>query len=226
VPNVVTPVRDPSQKAMALRRELANSLTHGIGILFGVASIPVLSAVAARVDNVPGIVGATIYAFCLLMVFTFSTLYHGMQHPVVKRVLKIFDHISIFFLIAGTYTPFLLTFMLDAFGIAMLSILWSLVLIGMVFKIFFTGRFKVVSTAIYVIMGWMLLFGGKRFFEVLPVPVMVMLIIGGGLYTLGTIFYLAKRLPYHHAIWHLFVLSAAVCHYVAVLLAVTAPILK
>jgi len=218
---MIAPRRTPVVKAADLRRELANSLTHGIGILFGVASIPVLSAVAARVDNVPGIVGATIYAFCLLMVFTFSTLYHGMQHPVAKRVLKIFDHIAIFFLIAGTYTPFLLTFMLDPFGITMLSVLWSLVLIGMFFKIFFTGRFKVVSTLIYVIMGWMLLFGGKRFFEVLPTPVMVMLIVGGGLYTLGTIFYLAKRIPYHHAIWHLFVLAAAICHYVAVLLAVT-----
>jgi len=209
------------EKAARLRHELANSLTHGIGILFGVSSIPVLSAVAARIDNVPGIVGATIYAFCLLMVFTFSTLYHGVQNPVAKYVLKIFDHISIFFLIAGTYTPFLLTFMLDPFGITLLVVLWSLVLIGMVFKIFFTGRFKLVSTLIYVFMGWMLLFGGKRFFEVLPTSVLVMLLIGGVLYTLGTVFYMAKRLPYHHAVWHLFVLAAAVCHYVAVLLAVT-----
>ncbi len=221
---MISPLSENMQnlhKAAELRRELANALTHGIGMLFGIASIPVLSAVAARVDNIAGIVGATIYAFTLMMVFTFSTLYHGMQHPVAKRVLKIFDHISIFFLIAGTYTPFLLTFMLDAFGITLLSVLWSLVLIGMVFKIFFTGRFKAVSTVIYLIMGWMLLVGGKRFFEVLPTPVMVMLIVGGGLYTLGTIFYMAKRIPYHHAIWHLFVLAAAVCHYVAVLLAVT-----
>lgn len=206
-----------------LRLELANALTHGIGILFGVSSIPVLSAVAARVDNIPGIVGATIYAFGFLMVFTFSTLYHGMQHPVAKRVLKVFDHIAIYFLIAGTYTPFLLTFMLDGFGITLLSVLWSLALIGLVFKIFFTGRFKGFSTLIYLAMGWILLVGGKRFFDVLPTSVMVLLIVGGGLYTVGTLFYMAKRIPYHHAIWHLFVLAAAICHYVAVLLAVTAP---
>ena len=221
MPSLVSPLRSPGTKAAALRKELANSLTHGIGVLFGVASIPVLTAVAARVDNVPGIVGATIYAFSFLMVFTFSTLYHGMQHPVAKRVLKIFDHISIFFLIAGTYTPFLLVFMRDAFGIALLSVLWSLVLVGMVFKIFFTGRFKIVSTIIYIAMGWMLLIGGKRFFEVLPLSVLVMIIVGGGLYTLGTAFYMGKRIPHHHAIWHLFVLAGAICHYVAVLLTVT-----
>jgi len=203
-----------------LRREMANALTHGIGILFGIASIPVLSAIGADTGNVPGIVGATIYAFSFLMLFTFSTLYHSTQNRDAKRILRTFDHISIYFLIAGTYTPFLLVYMLDAFGITLLSIQWALVLLGVIFKAFFTGRFKVASTMIYVAMGWLLLVGGNRFFVVLPTSVLVMLMIGGGLYTLGSIFYLNKKIYHHHAIWHLFVLSAAICHYVAVLLAV------
>lgn len=207
-----------------LKREMANAITHGIGFLFGIASVPVLSAVGANTGNVPGIVGATIYAFSFLMLFTFSTLYHSTQNTDAKKMLRTFDHISIYFLIAGTYTPFLLVYMLDPFGITLLSIQWSLVLIGTIFKVFFTGRFKVVSTIIYIVMGWLLLVGGKRFFSVLPTSVLVLLLVGGGLYTLGCIFYLNKKIYHHHAIWHLFVLSAAICHYVAVLLTVILPV--
>ena len=206
-----------------LRREMANALTHGIGIIYGIASIPVLSAIGAHTGNVAGIVGATIYAFSFIMLFMFSTLYHSTQNENAKKILRTCDHISIFFLIAGTYTPFLLIYMLNPFGITLLSIQWSLVLIGIIFKVFFTGRFKVVSTLIYVAMGWLLLVGGEQFFVVLPTPALVMLMVGGGLYTLGCIFYLNKKIFYHHAIWHLFVLSAAICHYVAVLLAVLNP---
>jgi hemolysin III len=206
-----------------LRREMANALTHGIGILFGVASIPVLSAIGANTGNIPGIVGATIYAFSFLMLFTFSTLYHSTQNQDAKKILRTFDHISIYFLIAGTYTPFLLVYMLDAFGITLLSIQWSLALLGVIFKVFFTGRFKVASTMIYVAMGWLLLVGGKKFFVVLPTPTLVLVIVGGGLYTLGSVFYLNKKIYHHHAIWHLFVLSAAICHYVAVLLTIILP---
>ncbi|MDR1811712.1 MAG: hemolysin III family protein [Candidatus Fibromonas sp.] len=203
-----------------LRREMANALTHGMGILFGIASIPVLSAIGAKTGNIPGVVGATIYAFSFLMLFTSSTLYHSTQNQDAKRILRKLDHISIYFLIAGTYTPFLLMYMLDGFGITLLSIQWSLVLLGIFFKIFFTGRFKIVSTIIYIAMGWLLLVGGKRFFEELPTSSLVLVIVGGGLYTIGSIFYLNRKIYHHHAIWHLFVLSAAICHYVAVLISV------
>jgi hemolysin III len=208
------------ENARELRREMANAITHGMGILFGIASIPLLSAIGAKTGNVPGVVGATIYAFCFLLLFSSSVLYHSTLNADAKRILRAFDHISIYFLIAGSYTPFLLMYMLDAFGITLLSIQWSLVLLGIIFKVFFTGRLKIVSTLIYIAMGWLLLVGGKRFFEELPTPVLVMVMIGGGLYTLGCIFYLNKKIYYHHAIWHLFVLSAAICHYVAVLIAV------
>ncbi|MCL2608547.1 MAG: hemolysin III family protein [Treponema sp.] len=202
------------------REEMANAITHGIGILFCIASLPVVTAIGANTGNIPGIIGATIYAFSFLMLFTFSTLYHSTQHRYAKSVLRICDHISIYILIAGTYTPFLLIYMPDGFGITLLAVQWSLVLLGIIFKIFFTGRLAVVSIVVYIVMGWLLLVGGRRFFTVFPTPVLVMVLVGGGLYTLGCIFYLNKKIKWNHAIWHLFVLGGAVCHYVAVLLSV------
>lgn len=203
-----------------LHLEIANSITHGIGIIFGIAALPVLSALAANNDNTVAIVGAAVFGFCFLLVFSFSTLYHAFQHPRAKNVLHIFDHISIYFLIAGTYTPFLLNYMMNTTGITLLSVLWGLTLIGIFFKLFFIGRFNFLSTLVYVGMGWILLFSGRQFFDAIPFPVLTMIIIGGVLYSIGVIFYLWQKFYYHHVIWHLFVLSAAICHYVAVLLMV------
>ena len=173
-----------------IKQELVNSITHGFGILFGIVCIPILIAMATKSENTPGIVGAAIYGFCFLMVFTFSTLYHGFQHPQTKDVLQILDHISIYFLIAGTYTPFLLIYMNNAFGITLLSVLWGLTALGTVYKIFYTGRWNKLSTFIYLAMGWILVAGGRTFFVALPQPVLIMLLIGGGLYSLGVVFYL------------------------------------
>lgn len=201
-----------------LKLEIANSITHGMGIIFGIAALPVLSALAATKNNNIAVVGAAVYGFCFLLLFSMSTLYHAFQNPRAKKVLHVFDHISIYFLIAGTYTPFLLNYMMNTTGITLLCVLWGLTLIGIVFKIFFTGRFNFVSTIVYIGMGWILLFGGRQFFDAISFDVMLMIAIGGGLYTVGALFYLWEKLYYHHVIWHLFVLSAAVCHYVAVLL--------
>lgn len=204
----------------SLKQEMVHSIIHAFGILFGIISIPILTAIAAKNASVIGIVGASVYGFCFLMLFTFSTLYHSFQQPQVKRVLEVFDHISIYFLIAGTYTPFLLIYLNDSFGITLLCVLWGLTVAGIVFKIFFIGRFEVISLIIYVAMGWTLVVGGKRFFTDLPTDVLVLLIMGGGLYSVGVIFYVWQKYYWHHAVWHSFVLVAAICHYVAVLLAV------
>jgi hemolysin III len=202
------------------RQELVNSIIHAFGILFGIISIPILTALAANNGNVAGIVGASIYGFSFLMVFTFSTLYHGFQQRQVKKVLEIFDHISIYFLIAGTYTPFLLIYLYNSFGITLLTVLWGLTVLGIVFKIFFTGRYEVISVIIYLAMGWIMVVGGRRFFSVLPTDVLTFIFIGGGLYSIGVIFYVWRGFTWSHAVWHFLVLAAAVCHYVAVLLAV------
>jgi hemolysin III len=188
-----------------INKELVNSIVHGFGIIFGIVSIPVLIAFAIKSDNNAGIIGAAIYGFCFLQLFTFSTLYHGFQHAQTKRILKILDHISIYFLIAGTYTPFLLMYMNNSFGITLLSVLWGLTAVG---------------TLIYIAMGCIMVVGGRTFFESIPGNILTMILIGCALYLIGVIFYLWQKYPYNHAVWHFFVLAAAVCHYVAILLSV------
>lgn len=203
-----------------LRQELVNSIVHGFGIIFGIVGVPILIAFGIKSNNTPGVIGAAIYGFSFLQLFTVSTLYHGFQHVHAKRVFQILDHISIYFLIAGTYTPFLLIYMDNTFGITLLAILWSLTALGIFFKIFFTGRWNILSTLAYIAMGGLMIVGGRTFFEAIPQRVLIMILIGGGLYLIGVIFYLWRKYTYNHAIWHFFVLAAAVCHYVAILMAV------
>ncbi len=201
------------------KQEVFHGFIHGFGMLFGVSGLPVLTAIATAHGNTAGIIGSGIYGFCFLLLFTCSTVYHLAQEPAIKRVFEIFDHISIYFLIAGTYTPFLLVYMNNSFGITLLSVLWGLTVVGIVFKARFTGRFEIVSTIIYLLMGWIMVVGGRTFFTHLPYDVLVFICIGGGLYTLGIFFYIRDRRIYSHAVWHTLVLAAAICHYVAVLLA-------
>ncbi|RXJ44326.1 PAQR family membrane homeostasis protein TrhA [Gelidibacter gilvus] len=209
-----------SNPNIKIQQELVNSIIHGFGIIFGIVGVPILIALAIKSDNTPGVIGAAIYGFCFLQLFTSSTLYHGFQHAEAKRVLQILDHISIYFLIAGTYTPFLLIYMNNTFGITLLTVLWSLTAVGIIFKIFFTGKWNVISTLAYIAMGCIMVVGGRTFFDAIPTGVLAMILIGSVLYLLGVIFYLWKKYPYNHAVWHFFVLAAAVCHYVAILMAV------
>jgi hemolysin III len=205
-----------------IKKELVNSIVHGFGIIFGIVSIPILIAFAIKSNNVDGIIGAAIYGFCFLQLFTFSTLYHGFQNVQAKHIFEILDHISIYFLIAGTYTPFLLMYLDTPFGVTLLSVLWGLTALGIIFKIFFLGRWKIFSTLIYIAMGCIMVVGGRTFFESIPSNILTMILIGCALYLIGVIFYLWDKYPYNHAVWHFFVLAAAICHYVAILLAVAA----
>lgn len=211
----------PENSELRLKQELVNSILHGFGILFGIISIPILLTLAVKEDSTSKIVGTGVYGFSFLMVFTFSTLYHGFQHEKVKRAFKILDHISIYFLIAGTYTPLVLIYQHNSFGIGLLIALWSLTLLGTIFKIFFCGRWEILSTIIYVMMGWSMLAGGTSFFAPMPQDVLMMVLAGGVLYSLGVIFYVWEKYFYSHAVWHSFVLIAAICHYVAILLSVS-----
>jgi hemolysin III len=201
------------------KQEIANGLTSAVGTLFGISGLPVLVGLATAHGNTPGIVGSGIYGFCFLLLFTCSTVYHFAQEPGLKEMFKVLDHISIYFLIAGTYTPLLLVYTNNNFGITILSVLWGLTILGIFFKIRFTGRFEIISTIIYLLMGWIMVVGGRRFFDDLPVPVLIFIFAGGGFYSIGVFFYLWDKYYYTHAVWHLFVLAGAVSHYVAVLLA-------
>lgn len=200
------------------KQEIVNGLTAGPGILFGVSGIPVLVGLAIAHNNIPGIIGSGIYGFCFLFLFTSSTVYHFVQEPGLKKLFRIIDHISIYFMIAGTYTPFLLVYMNNTFGISLLIILWVLTALGIVFKIYLTGRYEFISTLMYVFMGWIMVVGGKRFLRDLPPTVLILIISGGLLYTVGVLFYHRDRHTYSHAVWHLFVLAAALFHFVAVMM--------
>ncbi len=204
-----------------LKQELANSISHGFGILFGIVCMPILIATAAQTGSKAAVAGTAIYGFSFIMVYTFSTLYHGFQQPEVKRVMKIIDHISIYFLIAGSYTPFVLLFVNNTTGLVLLSLLWTLTFAGMIIKIYHTGKYEKLSTAVYVLMGWMLIPVADTFFARLSQPVIALIVAGGLLYSIGVIFYVWRRVTYHHVVWHLFVLAGSICHYAAILMAVS-----
>lgn len=202
------------------KQELIHGLIHGIGVLFGISGLPVLTALATAHQNNPGIIGAGIYGFCFLLLFTSSTVYHLLENKEIKNLFEIFDHISIYFMIAGTYTPFLLVYVNNRFGITLLAVLWCLTLLGIFFKIWYTRKFSLISTLIYLLMGWALIAGVERFFADLPISAIVMILVGSGLYSIGVIFYVWGKRSYTHALWHGIVLAAAICHYVAVLMVI------
>lgn len=202
------------------KEEIVNSLTHLPGIIFGLIALPFLTVYAASHHNENITAGVIIYGICFLLVFTASSLFHIQQKATLRKVLKKLDHISIYFMIAGTYTPFILIYLNNSYGKWLLIILWGLTAVGTVFKLFFTGKFELLSVFIYIAMGWMCLLGADKFFSPMPGIVQNLIITGGILYTTGVIFYIWKLHSFHHAIWHLFVLFAALCHFSAVSLSV------
>ena len=211
----------PAAKDVELLKEMINSIIHGMGILFGIAAIPLLTALAVRTNNIPLITGACIYGFTFLMVFSFSTGYHGFQQPRIKRILEILDHISIYFLIAGTYTPLVIAYFNNTSGKIILVVLWGLTLAGIFFKVCFGCRYNLLSTIVYLLMGWILVWTGGDFLRAMPSSVAGFILLGGALYTVGVVFFLWEKLTWHHAIWHSFALSGAICHYIAILMTVS-----
>lgn len=207
-----------SPKSCRLGEEIANSITHGLGTGLSVAGLTVLVLLAALYGDVWQVVAFSIYGSTLIVLYLASTLYHSLQNPRAKRVFRVIDHAAIFLLIAGTYTPFLLISMRGVWGWTLLGIVWGLALLGVGFKIFFTHRFPVGSTLAYVLMGWLGVIAWKEAVAHIPPGGLVWLGLGGVAYTVGVIFYAWKRLPYNHAIWHVFVLAGSICHYLAVLL--------
>ena len=198
------------------REEYANVLTHGLGAILSLVALYLMVRYAAREHEAKLIVGVSVFGGSLLLLYLMSTLYHIFQDPALKHVFRILDHSSIYLLIAGSYTPFTLVFLDGALGKGFLILIWSLALCGVIFKVFFVKHFNLVSTGLYVGMGWLAIFAMKPLIEAAPTGAIVWLAAGGLLYTLGVIFYLWRRLPYNHAIWHLFVMGGSFSHFCAV----------
>ncbi|MFC5569751.1 hemolysin III family protein [Lysobacter yangpyeongensis] len=207
----------PSPMPVSIREELANALTHGLGATAALAGGAVMIALAALQGDGWQLGGAIVFGACMLLLYIASTLYHAIQHPVAKARLKVFDHCAIYLLIAGTYTPFTLVGLRGGLGLWLFTAIWTLALAGVVFKLFFTGRFKLLSTGIYIAMGWLVLLAIVPVFRALDGWTFGWLLAGGVCYTLGTAFYHRPSLPYSHAIWHMFVIAGSVCHYVSVM---------
>ena len=199
------------------RYELANSATHGMGLALSVAGCAVLVTLAALRGNAWHIVACSIYGGTLVCLYGASTVYHSVRSRRLKRILRIVDHSTIYLLIAGTYTPFTLVLLKGGWGWTLFGLVWGLSLAGILLKVWFVDRLPVVSTMVYVALGWLVIIAIKPVVALVPVAAILWLLAGGLLYTAGVGFFAWQKLPYHHAIWHLFVIGGSVCHYFAVL---------
>lgn len=196
--------------------EIANAVIHGIGVLLSIAAL-VLLVVFSAINGKPwSIFSSVIYGSSLIILYLSSTLYHSFQRKKIKDLFEIFDHSAIYILIAGTYTPFALVTLSGSLGWFIFSVVWVLAAIGIIFKIFFVKRFRILSTILYIAMGWLVVFAMEPLVTNLDFWGVVWLVIGGILYTVGTIFYMWRKIPYHHALWHLIVLAGSVCHFFSV----------
>ena len=207
-----------SQKhVQSLGEEIANSVSHGIGFLAAAAVSPVLIVSATRHDDAADIVGASIFAFTMMLLYITSTLYHALAPNKAKRVFHILDHAAIFLLIAGTYTPFTLGVLRGAWGWTLFGLVWGITVVGIVLKFIGGVRYKRLSTIFYLAMGWLVIIAVKPLWLNMSPWGLFWLLVGGTAYTAGVGFYAAKRIPYAHFVWHLFVIAGTACHCVAVL---------
>ncbi len=200
-----------------LGEEIANSVIHGVGIVLGIAGLGVLTAFASLHGDAWHIVGCSIFGAALILLYTTSTLYHSIPLPRVKTVLRTLDHSAIFILIAGTYTPFLLVNLRGPWGWSLFGVIWGLALVGIVLRIVRGRRSTLLSVGLYVGMGWAVVAAIQPLLNNVAPGGLLLLLVGGLAYTLGVVFYVWKRLPYHHAVWHGFVLAGSIFHFFAIL---------
>jgi len=198
------------------REELANRLTHGLGAGLSVAGLVLMVVFAAQHGDTWHVVSTAIFGTTLVLLYTASTIYHSLRDERRRQLLQKIDHAAIFLLIAGSYTPFVLVTLRGPWGWSLFGVVWGLAVAGVTLKFWLAGRFRLVSTLIYVAMGWLVMVAIKPLVVALAPGGMKLLVAGGLCYTGGATFYLWKRLPYHHAIWHLWVLAGSACHWTAV----------
>ena len=196
--------------------ERINIYTHGIGLIFSILALILLVIRASSLGSVGYIVSFSVFGSSLILMYTASTLYHSAKEKTLRKRLNILDHASIYILIAGTYTPFTLVTLDGSLGWVLFGITWGIATVGVILKLFFTGKYNGASTLAYILMGWVIVFGIKSLLKNLPEPGIYWLFSGGLAYTIGAVFYSVRKIPFNHAIFHLWVLAGSFCHFIAV----------
>ncbi len=212
---IEAPVR--RERTQSLGEEIANSVSHGVGLLAAVAASPVLVLTALQRGSVSGVLGVSVFAATMVVLYLASTLYHALPRNRAKRVFQVLDHGAIYLLIAGTYTPFTLGVLRGPWGWTLFVLVWGLAVAGIVLKAVGGIRYPVISTCVYLAMGWLVLIAVKPLVFRVPPWGLFWLLAGGIAYTGGVLFFAAKRVPYSHFVWHLFVMAGTACHFIAVL---------
>ena len=206
-----------AKHTQSFSEEIANSVTHGIGAGLSIAALVILVVFAALQGDVWKIVSFCIYGVSLFVLYLVSTLYHSFTKPKLKRFFRVLDHSAIFLLIAGTYTPILLISMRGPWGWTLFGLIWLLACSGIFVKVFFFKKLKILSILFYIGMGWLIVIAIRPFLAMVPFAVNLWLLIGGVSYTIGVVFYAMKKIPFHHGIWHLFVLGGSISHFFGML---------
>jgi hemolysin III len=209
---------DSAEPRYPLGEEVASSVIHGIGLVLSIAGLAILVAFSAMYGGTRAVVASSVFGSTLILLYAASTLYHSIPGAMAKRVLRTLDHIAIFLLIAGTYTPFTLLALPGAWGWSLFGTIWFIAIAGSAAELGLLKRYRKAAVALYVAMGWVAVVAIEPLRANVPTGGLLLLLAGGLAYTLGVPFYMARKLPYHHAIWHVFVLAGSVFHYLAVLL--------
>lgn len=196
--------------------EIVNSISHGIGALLSIVALIVLVMVAAKQEDTLHLISFSIYGSTLILMYLSSTLYHSFSNPRIKNIFARFDHVSIFLLIAGTYTPILLTNIRGVWGWSLFGVIWGIALTGAIIRAIYLTRFRKLMVVVYLLMGWLFILAGKQVYISLPTVSLTFLLLGGVAYSVGVIFYMWRNLPYSHGIWHLFVLAGSILHFFAI----------
>ena len=205
------------ERPQSLGEEVANSVSHGLGLSAAVAAFPVLVLAAQQRGDTAGIVGASVFATTMVLLYLASTLFHALPRCRAKRVFQILDHSAIYLLIAGTYTPFTLGVLRGDWGWTLFGLVWAMAIAGTVLKALGAVRFTTLSTWTYLAMGWLVIIAAKTVWMLVPGWGLFWLIAGGVAYTAGAVFFMAERIRYFHFVWHLFVVAGTACHFIAVL---------
>lgn len=212
---------DPSKephKRQSHAEEIANATTHGIGLVLSIVGWIAITILSGMAGDGWDLAAAAVFGGSLVFLYSVSTLYHSVRQPRTKWILRVLDHVAIFLLIAGTYTPFTVLLMRQGWGWTLLTLVWGLAIAGLLFKLFSRYRFHPAATTLYLIMGWMGVLFADPMSAALPTGALLLIAAGGLAYTVGVIFYGWHSLRYSHAIWHIFVLVGSICHFIAVAL--------